>query len=70
MKTKITDSNIIKWIILYVLSVGAGTFVMNNILGRIDVNVWFARGGGVVATAITALVLYKLMFSRLGRGVS
>ena len=34
---------IIKWIILFVVSVGVGTFIDVNILERIDLNVWLLR---------------------------
>ncbi len=55
---KNTYAALLKWMILVVVSVGLGTFVCNNILGKIGINIWAARGGGALAAAITALVLY------------
>lgn len=61
MIMKITSATLLKWMILVVISVGLGTFVCNNILGKIGINIWVARGGGALIAAITALVLYAAL---------
>ncbi|MEA4811504.1 MAG: hypothetical protein VB108_02910 [Anaerolineaceae bacterium] len=54
-----------KWILLLVFSVGMGTFIYENILNKLNINVWFARSGGALATALIALALYY--FLKLGK---
>lgn len=61
MKTTVTNKNIVKWIILYVVSANFGTFVLQNLLYKIDINIWVARGCGALITAITALLLYHFL---------
>ena len=58
---KTTSARLLKWMILVVISVGLGTFVCNNILGEIEINIWAARGGGALVAAITALILYAAL---------
>ena len=55
----------VKWILLVVLSVGAGSFFYKNILDKLVLNVWASRCGGALAAVLTALVLYYLL--RLGK---
>lgn len=58
---KFTSAALLKWVILVVVSVGLGTFVCNNILEKIGMNIWAARGGGALAAAMTALALYSAL---------
>lgn len=52
---------ILKWIIMFVVSVGAGTFLDVNVLEKMSLNVWLSRGIGCLVTVIIALVLYSLL---------
>lgn len=56
----------IKWIILVIASVGVGTFIM-NILGNVEMNIWFARFGGALVTAIVELLLHHLLIKNTGK---
>ncbi|MCL2052480.1 MAG: hypothetical protein FWG91_12250 [Lachnospiraceae bacterium] len=56
----------IKWIIMIVVSVGIGTYVTLNILGKIDMNDWLIRGIGCLITVIMALIIYRI-FSKKGK---
>lgn len=56
----------IKWIILVSLSVGVDTFIM-NILGNVEMNIWFARFGGALVTAIVPLLLHHLLIKNTGK---
>ena len=60
MKQNDSNNDTIKWIILIIVSVGVGTFI-NNILGNIEINIWFARAIGALVTAIVALLLHHLL---------
>ena len=55
---------IIKWIILYIVSVGVGTFVDVNILEKMDINVWLSRGIGCLVTVIIALIMHHNFFGK------
>lgn len=55
---------IIKWIILYIVSVGVGTFVDVNILEKMDINVWLSRGIGCLVTVIIALIMYHFFLGK------
>ena len=55
---------IIKWVILYVVSVGVGTFVDVNILEKMDINVWLSRSIGCLVTVIIALLMYHYFFKK------
>ena len=56
----------IKQIILVIASVGVGAFIM-NILGNVEMNIWFARFGGALVTAIVALLLHHLLIKNTGK---
>ncbi|CEQ15149.1 Uncharacterised protein [[Clostridium] sordellii] len=47
-------------------SVGVGAFIM-NILGNVEMNIWFARFGGALVTAIVALLLHHLLIKNTGK---
>lgn len=49
----------LKKIILFIVSAGVGTFAC-QILEKLPVNVWLARGIGAVVAVIVVLLLYKL----------
>ena len=55
---------IIKWIIMFVVSVGVGTFVDVNILEKMDINVWLSRGIGCLVTVIIALIMYHFFLGK------
>jgi len=55
---------IIKWIILYIVSVGVGTFVDVSILEKMDINVWLSRGIGCLVTVIIALIMHHYFFGK------
>ena len=55
---------IIKWIILYIVSVGVGTFVDVSILEKMDINVWLSRGIGCLVTVIIALIMYHFFLGK------
>lgn len=48
----------LKKIIMYVVSAEAGTFVC-EILEKMPMNVWIARGIGCMIAVVVALLLYK-----------
>ncbi|HCW80013.1 MAG TPA: hypothetical protein DG942_02770 [Ruminococcaceae bacterium] len=54
----------IKWIVLYVVSVGVGSFIDSNILEKININIWLSRGIGCLATVIIALLMYHCLFTK------
>lgn len=56
--------NIIKWIVLYVVSVGIGTFVDVNILEKMSINIWLSRGIGCLITVIIALIMCNYFFKK------
>lgn len=65
MKINMDSATLIKWILLVVLSVGAGSFLYKNILDKLDINVWVSRSGGALTAVFTALMLYHLL--KLGK---
>ena len=60
MKQNNSNNDTVKRIILVFVSVGVGTFI-NNILGNIEMNIWFARAMGALSTVATTLLLYHLL---------
>ncbi|MEK4002883.1 hypothetical protein MHI59_29015 [Bacillus sp. FSL K6-2822] len=48
----------IKWILLFFLSTGIGTFVY-RIMENININIWVSRATGCLVSLIVALLLYK-----------
>lgn len=56
----------IKWIILVIASGGVGAFIM-NILGNVEMNIWFARFGGALVAAIVELLLHHLLIKNTGK---
>lgn len=53
----------IKYILLYVIASGVGTFVC-EILETAPMNVWLARGIGAAVAVTVGLVIYKLWIER------
>ena len=60
MKQNNSNNDTVKRIILVFVSVGVGTLI-NNILGNIEMNIWFARAMGALSTVATTLLLYHLL---------
>lgn len=54
----------IKWILLYVISVGVGTFVDVKILENLGLNVWLSRGIGCLITVVIGLTLYHFLLQK------
>lgn len=63
MKQKDSNNITVKSIILIIVSVGIGTFI-SNILGNIEINIWFARISGAFATVIVALILHYILIKK------
>lgn len=55
--------DMIKKIILIVVSVGVGSFI-SNILEKTEINVWLARGIGALVAVIIGLLLYYLLIKK------
>ncbi len=55
---------IAKWVIMFVISIGIGTFVDVNILEKMNINVWLSRGLGCLFTIIIALIMYHYFFGK------
>lgn len=56
---------IVKWILIFVISVGVGTFIDVNILEKMDINIWLSRGLGCLATVIIALVMRHFFWKKI-----
>ena len=54
---------VIKKILLILVSVGIGSFV-NKILEKTEMNIWIARGVGVLVAVIIALLFYHLFIKK------
>ncbi len=55
---------LIKWIVMFVVSIGIGTFIDVNILEKLNINVWLSRGIGCLVTVIIALIMYHFFFGK------
>ena len=64
MKRPISLVHILKWAILIIVPVGIGTFVDVNVLEKLDINVWLARGIGCLITVIIGLILHHYFFGK------
>ncbi len=64
MKKAISLTHMLKWAILIFVPVGIGTFVDVNVLEKLNINVWLARGIGCFITVVIGLILYHYFFGR------
>jgi hypothetical protein len=55
---------IIKWIILFIVSVGIGSFIDINILEKMDIDAWLSRSIGCLITVFIALIMYRIFLEK------
>lgn len=60
MKESNSNNDIVKWLLLIIVSVGCGTFI-TNILGNTEINIWLSRTIGALVTGGISLILYHLL---------
>lgn len=56
-------NSMLKKIILFIVSVGIGSFV-TNVLEKTELNVWLSRGVGAIVAVIVAVLLYYLWINK------
>jgi len=54
----------LKWIVLFIVSVGLGTFIDINIPEKTGINIWLSGGSGCLITVIIALIMYHCFFGK------
>jgi len=54
----------LKWVIVFVVSVGVGTFIDINVLEKMDINIWLSRGIGCLVTVIIGLIMYHFFLEK------
>lgn len=63
MKQTNSNSITVKWVVSLMVSIGVGTFIM-NLLEKVELNVWIARGLGGLVTVMVILPLYYLWINK------
>ena len=56
--------SMMKWLIMFIVSISVGTFVDESILEKMNINVWLSRGIGCLIAVIIALTMYHYLLEK------